>query len=614
MWLLGALLFTAASNALVVSRIHHLHGRRRTFAANSLSNTLQHHYHLQTTSCLNSCLRTLYDPLPKLNNEEGSNNHNNNNTETISSKWIDNITSGTLKTEDGSPHEIYYEVHHRLPFNNITNQTSSTRQQQQRGLVGLFLHGGPGAGCYPKHTQFFSPELYEYVVLFDQRGCGRSTPLGEVKCNTLELLVKDVEMLRLHLVKERLIDGWVVSDDDDSNVSNVRNPWDVILGGSWGVTLAIAYAFTYPNSARAMVLRGICLFRRREIDWLFGNPPNVAHNLRPKTSNLRDLVAGGSSSSTTDAAMLTEVQESSRSVAAQLFPQQWKEFSSAVQHTQSNNNRSVLHSYYQHLLGSDVNKRHQAMKSWFRWEMGIYATGLKKKSEDKHDENLLLVWQPARASWVYEDARVQNQKSIDSIRVDDDTSNNSYEEILRSLRQFSTSSSLSDTSMEVDEKLEPMHIEEAKSNLETEEANSQGNSTATFIPAQAMLTCYYSVNDDYCIQPYNSFLSLNPPPSILPSSWYSSKLPPPPSSSGESYISSDSSFPLPPTIAIQGGNDAICPPDTALDLHSVWKELELRIVLRGGHSMYDQVIASEIVKSLDRFGHALMIDGRDVTT
>lgn len=243
--------------------------------------------------------------------------------------------------------------------------------------------------------------------------------------------------------------------------------------------------------------------------------------------------------------MTTEVQESSRSVvAAQLFPRQWKEFSSAVQqHTQNNNNRSVLHGYYQYLLGSDVNKRYQAMKSWFRWEMGIYATGLKKKSEDNNrdDENLLLVWHPASAAWKYEDARVQDQNSVDSIRVDDDISNNSYEEILYSLRQFSTSSSQSVTSVGTDDEkmlLEPMPIEEAKSNLETEEANGQGNSTTTFIPAQAMLTCYYSVNDDYCIQPYNSFLSLNPPPSIPPSSWYSSKLPPPPPSSSneESYI------------------------------------------------------------------------------
>ena len=135
MWLLGVL-FNAASlaNALVASsRIHHLHGRRRTLAAASLPNTLHHHYHLQKTSSLNSCLRTLYAPIPKLNNEEGnSSDNNNNNTEIISSKWVDNITSGTLKTEDGSPHEIYYEVHHRLPFNNLTNETSSTIRQQPR--------------------------------------------------------------------------------------------------------------------------------------------------------------------------------------------------------------------------------------------------------------------------------------------------------------------------------------------------------------------------------------------------------------------------------------------------------------------------------------------------
>jgi proline iminopeptidase len=64
-------------------------------------------------------------------------------------------------------------------------------------------------------------------------------------------------------------------------------------------------------------------------------------------------------------------------------------------------------------------------------------------------------------------------------------------------------------------------------------------------------------------------------------------------------------YPLPPTIAIQGANDAICPPDTALDLHEVWDELELRIVMNGGHSMYDPVVAGEIVKALDRFGHYL---------
>ena len=71
-------------------------------------------------------------------------------------------------------------------------------------------------------------------------------------------------------------------------------------------------------------------------------------------------------------------------------------------------------------------------------------------------------------------------------------------------------------------------------------------------------------------------------------------------------MSSELSFPLPPTIAIQGGNDGICPPDTALDLHRVWRQLEVRIALKSGHSMYDPVISGEIVKSLERFGHCLM--------
>jgi hypothetical protein len=150
-----------------------------------------------------------------------------------------------------------------------------------------------------------------------------------------------------------------------------------------------------------------------------------------------------------------------------------------------------------------------------------------------------------------------------------------------------------------------------------------------------MLTVFYSANDDYCIGRYKSFLSMERQQphqlsnyitankSSRKSSWFSSALPPempvlttlsnntqfssnPVSSSTKSSTMTTSSFPLPPTIAIQGGNDAICPPDTALDLHEVWKEMELRIVLQSGHSMYDPLIAGEIVKALDRFGYYLI--------
>jgi pimeloyl-ACP methyl ester carboxylesterase len=639
-----AFLSLLSCNALIVSRSSNLH---RASSA-GLSKTFHRHY-IKTSSRLNSCpgdgssisnaidsppiLRSLYDPLPRIDcNGTVANDGNNSQIP----KWVNKVTSGTLPTEEGSPHELYFEVHHRLPYNNNTRDYSTTTRQQ-RGLVGLVLHGGPGAACFPKHTQFFSPDLYEYVVLLDQRGCGRSTPLGEVKFNRLELLVKDVEMLRLHLIKEGLIDGWVGSKEVEeenehllqSTQQHNHHPWDVILGGSWGCTLGMAYAFTYPKSVRAMVLRGVCLFREKEIDWLFGNPPQSSAataktSVVRKTSNLRDLVVGGSSSvsmapssSATTTTLDDEVE--SQSVAAQLFPKQWKEFSSGVEHVE-NNKRSVLHGYYHRLLGTDGNSRYQAMRSWFRWEMGIYSNGL-KKSEDNEDQNRLLVWSPSKASWVFEDAQVQNQEAVDSIRVGNPY--NDHEEILRSmrsLRRFSTSPS-SHVFSKIDEKiLEPLPIEDTttiatESKVETNiqpPPNGKGNTfdPNAYIPAQAMLTCYYSVNDEYCIHPYSSFLSLNPPPSIPLSSWYSSKLPPLSSSSSESCdssISSDSPFPLPPTIAIQGGNDGICPPDTALDLHRVWRQLELRIALKSGHSMYDPVISGEIVKSLDRFGHSLMM-------
>jgi proline iminopeptidase len=116
------------------------------------------------------------------------------------------------------------------------------------GVPVVFLHGGPGAGATSTHRRFFDPEIYR-VVIFDQRGAGRSTPLGSVVDNTLAHLVADMELLRRHLGIER---------------------WH-LFGGSWGSTLAIAYAEAYPGSCAAMVLRGIFLCRKSEIDWfLYG--------------------------------------------------------------------------------------------------------------------------------------------------------------------------------------------------------------------------------------------------------------------------------------------------------------------------------------------------------
>jgi proline iminopeptidase len=116
------------------------------------------------------------------------------------------------------------------------------------GIPAVFLHGGPGAGSTPRHRRFFDPEAYR-IVVYDQRGAGRSKPLGELRDNTTPLLIDDLEALRRHLGVER----WLV------------------FGGSWGSTLAIAYAQAHPERCLGLVLRGIFLCRKSEIDWfLYG--------------------------------------------------------------------------------------------------------------------------------------------------------------------------------------------------------------------------------------------------------------------------------------------------------------------------------------------------------
>ena len=112
------------------------------------------------------------------------------------------------------------------------------------GVAAVFLHGGPGSSCNPGHRRFFDPAFYS-IVLFDQRGCGRSTPSGETAFNTTPDLVEDLERLRQHLGIER----WLV------------------FGGSWGSTLALAYAQTHPERVSALVLRGLFLASKTELTW-----------------------------------------------------------------------------------------------------------------------------------------------------------------------------------------------------------------------------------------------------------------------------------------------------------------------------------------------------------
>jgi proline iminopeptidase len=146
---------------------------------------------------------------------------------------IEPYATGTIAVDDR--HTLYWE-----------------QSGNPRGLPVVFLHGGPGAGATPTHRRFFDPAVYR-IIVFDQRGAGRSTPLGELAANTTKHLVEDIEILRRHFAIER----WVV------------------FGGSWGSTLALSYAETHPERCRALILRGIFLCRKAEVDWFLYGIRNV---------------------------------------------------------------------------------------------------------------------------------------------------------------------------------------------------------------------------------------------------------------------------------------------------------------------------------------------------
>jgi proline iminopeptidase len=127
----------------------------------------------------------------------------------------------------GKVHEIYYE-----------------QCGNPQGYPVVFLHGGPGSGCNPTQRRFFDPNFYR-IILLDQRGCGRSRPMGCIEENNTNALTEDIETLKNHLG----IDQWLV------------------FGGSWGSTLALTYAIAHPASVTGLILRGIFLSRSHELDW-----------------------------------------------------------------------------------------------------------------------------------------------------------------------------------------------------------------------------------------------------------------------------------------------------------------------------------------------------------
>ncbi|HJO21656.1 MAG TPA: prolyl aminopeptidase [Candidatus Marinimicrobia bacterium] len=170
----------------------------------------------------------------------------------------------------------------------------------KNGKPVIFLHGGPGGGISSSYRQYFDPEKWR-IIMFDQRGCGKSTPFAELKENTTWDLVEDIEKIRKHLG----IDSWVV------------------FGGSWGSTLSLAYSQTHPNSCKGLILRGIFLVRKKEIDWFYQEGAN------------------------------------------NIFPDRWESFLSPISPDKRNN---LLKAYYKILTGDNHSKKIEAAKAWSTWE------------------------------------------------------------------------------------------------------------------------------------------------------------------------------------------------------------------------------------------------------
>ncbi|MBK5933985.1 proline iminopeptidase [Rhodovulum imhoffii] len=171
------------------------------------------------------------------------------------------------------------------------------------GLPVVVLHGGPGGGCSPAMRRFFDPEVYR-IVLFDQRGCGRSRPHASVSANTTWHLVRDIETIRGALGISR----WVV------------------FGGSWGATLALLYAQACPERAAWLILRGVFLMTRAELDWFYG---------------------GG---------------------AARFFPDQWRRFTALVPEDERGD---MIAAYHRRLFSGDSVQEVRFARAWTMWENAL---------------------------------------------------------------------------------------------------------------------------------------------------------------------------------------------------------------------------------------------------
>lgn len=217
---------------------------------------------------------------------------------------IEPYASGMLDVGDG--HCIYWE-----------------RSGTPGATPAVFLHGGPGGGFSPRHRQLFDPAKYD-VLLFDQRGCGRSTPHANLDANTTWHLVADIELLR--------------------DLAGVEK-W-LVFGGSWGSTLALAYAETHPARVSALILRGIYLLTKAEMDWYY------------------------------------------QFGVSEMFPDKWEGFIAPIPEAERGD---MVAAYHRRLTGDDPVVQLAAAKAWSNWEGQTITLLPEPATSDQFDEDRFAI-------------------------------------------------------------------------------------------------------------------------------------------------------------------------------------------------------------------------------
>ncbi|HSR62810.1 MAG TPA: prolyl aminopeptidase [Gammaproteobacteria bacterium] len=186
------------------------------------------------------------------------------------------------------------------------------------GIPVIFLHGGPGSGCNENHRRYFDPDKYR-IIIFDQRGCNRSSPQGSVDNNTTQYLLDDIERIRKYFN----VESWLV------------------FGGSWGATLALLYAESFPERVLGLITRGTFLARQRDLDWFVGDGAN------------------------------------------RVFPEYWQEFINPVPEPERND---FVNAYYQRVHGDNADLREKFARAWSDWACRVVTWNLPDFDYEEEEE------------------------------------------------------------------------------------------------------------------------------------------------------------------------------------------------------------------------------------